>query len=106
MNLNLSPEHLQIVKEILLQHVPNTKVWAFGSRVKFTNEKYADLDLVVVGEQKQPLTRMADLEEAFLESDLPFEVDVLDYCRISENMRAEIGKNYIELQNGTSVQKT
>ena len=102
MKINLSPEHLKIVKEVLLMHVANTQVWAFGSRVKFTNEQFADLDLVLVGERKQSLASMADLEEAFKESDLPFEVDVLDYCTISENMKSEIRKNYLELINSSN----
>ena len=40
---------------------------------------------------------MADLEEAFKESDLPFEVDILDYCNIAEHLKKEINKTYFPL---------
>ncbi len=95
--LSLKPEHMEIVKEILFKFIPNIEVWAFGSRVKFTNKEFADLDLVIVGEQKQSLAIMADLEEAFKESDLPFEVDILDYCNIADHLKKEINKKYMKL---------
>ncbi|HAH54301.1 MAG TPA: hypothetical protein DCM02_03185 [Flavobacterium sp.] len=103
--INLKPEHLKIVKEILFKFIPNTEVWAFGSRVKFTNAEFADLDLVIVAEKKQSLTTMADLEEAFKESDLPFEVDILDYCSIAEHLKKEINKKYMKLIDPKSVKK-
>jgi type I restriction enzyme, S subunit len=96
---------LKIVKEILFKFIPNTEVWAFGSRVKFTNAEFADLDLVIVDEKKQSLTTMADLEEAFKESDLPFEVDILDYCSIAEHLKKEINKKYMKLIDPKSVKE-
>jgi predicted nucleotidyltransferase len=93
-SLNIKPEHLEIVKEILFKFIPDIEVWAFGSRVKFNNKEFADLDLVIVGETKQSLAIMADLEEAFKESDLPFKVDILDYYNISDHLKKEINKTY------------
>jgi type I restriction enzyme, S subunit len=104
-SINLKPEHLKIVKEILFKFIPNTEVWAFGSRVKFTNAEFADLDLVIVDENKQSLTIMADLEEAFEQSDLPFEVDILDYCSIAEHLKKEINKKYMKLIDPKSVKE-
>ena len=49
-NIELSAEQLEIVQDILRQHVPEREVWAFGSRAKHTAKKFSDLDLAVMGD--------------------------------------------------------
>ena len=46
--LDITPENLQIVQQILQQHIPHYPVWAFGSRTKGTAKPYSDLDLAVI----------------------------------------------------------
>ena len=88
--MDLKPHQVEQVRNILQQHVPKAKVYAFGSRVKLTAKAHSDLDLVVVAETEIPLGRMHLLEEAFAESDLPFRVDVLDWHAISAEFREQI----------------
>ena len=88
--MDLKPQQMEQVRNILQQHVPEAKVYAFGSRVKLTAKAHSDLDLVVVAETEIPLGRMHLLEEAFAESDLPFRVDVLDWHAISAEFREQI----------------
>ena len=77
--LDISPEHLETVKTILSQFVPDCEVRAFGSRCNGTARKHSDLDLCVCGNAKLDWKLFADLKDALMESDLPFRVDVLDY---------------------------
>ena len=42
--------------------------------------------------------RLANLQEAFSESDLPFRVDVLDWATTSEDFRRIIDQSYEVLQ--------
>lgn len=44
--LQISEQELKIVQDILTEHLPNTPVWAFCSRVKGNNGCYSDLDLL------------------------------------------------------------
>ena len=88
--MELKPHQVEQVRNILQQHVPEAKVYAFGSRVKLTAKAHSDLDLLVVAETEIPLGRMHLLEEAFAESDLPFRVDVLDWHAISAEFREQI----------------
>ena len=88
--MDLMPQQLEQIKNILQQFVPETKVYAFGSRVGLTAKAHSDLDLVIVGESGIPLKRMQLLEEAFSESDLPFRVDVVDWHAISVEFREQI----------------
>jgi predicted nucleotidyltransferase len=96
--INLRPDHLEIVKNILAAHVPEAEVRAFGSRVTSTAVDYSDLDLVIVGDRKTDRQTLYLLEEAFEESELPFRVDVLDWHRISESFRKVIGAGYEVVQ--------
>lgn len=88
--IDLRPDLLVIVQEILQRLVPAFEVRAFGSRQKWTAKDTSDLDLVVVGSQRLPLKTMASLKEAFEESILPMRVDVLDWNAISEEFRRVI----------------
>ena len=48
--IDLNPNHLETVKAILAEHVPECEVRAFGSRATWTAKDYSDLDLAIVGE--------------------------------------------------------
>ncbi|MDO5638556.1 MAG: nucleotidyltransferase domain-containing protein [Neisseria sp.] len=92
--LDLKPEYLAMVVEILQRHFPEYPVWAFGSRVKGGARPFSDLDLVVVADTPLPLRRLALAEEDFSASDLPYRVDLLDWAGLSEEFRQIIRARY------------
>jgi type I restriction enzyme S subunit len=96
--IDLSPSQLDTVKQTLARHVPGCEVRAFGSRVKWTAKSYSDLDLAIVGTAKLKPGQLADLSEAFAESDLPFRVDLLDWHAISESFRKVIEEKFEVVQ--------
>ena len=96
--IDIKPAHLQTVRRILAEHVPDCEVRAFGSRVKGEAKSYSDLDLVVICQQTLDADHLRHLKEAFEESDLPFRVDVLDWNRISESFRKVIKQEYKVIQ--------
>ena len=85
--LNISPTHLESVKTILSNFVPDCEVRAFGSRCNGTAREHSDLDLCVCGNEKLDWKLLANLKDALMESDLPFRVDVLDYHAMPEHFR-------------------
>lgn len=96
--IDLKPNHLETVKRILAEHVPECEVRAFGSRATRTAKDYSDLDLAVVGVHVLDSDSLRRLKEAFEESDLPFRVDVLDWNAISESFREVIERKFEVLQ--------
>ena len=96
--IDLSPNHLKTVKQILAEHVPACEVRAFGSRVTLSAKKYSDLDLAVVGVTALDRSTLARLKEAFEDSDLPIQVDVLDWQEIPQSFREIIARDYAVLQ--------
>ncbi len=98
MQLILSPEELTEVKRILQVHVPTFPVWAFGSRVTGNCRKFSDLDIAVITKEPLSLSCMADLQDAFSESDLVFKVDVVDWATTSDAFRKIIEEQKIVIQ--------
>ncbi|MGN7610538.1 nucleotidyltransferase family protein [Magnetococcales bacterium HHB-1] len=95
--IDIRPDHWEIVRSILKEHIPDREVWAFGSRAKWIARKYSDLDLCILGKESLDLERQACLEEAFSESDLPFKVDVVDWASTAESFRKIIEKERVIL---------
>ncbi len=96
-HLNLSPNDLAEVKAILKQHVPEREVWAYGSRVNGKGHDASDLDLVIrnPSELQNPIENLAELKQAFIDSNLPFLVDLMDWSGLPLHFREEIKKRHV-----------
>lgn len=104
--IDVSAAHLQIILDILKAHAPECEVRAFGSRVKRTAKNYSDLDLVIVGRTKLPFQKLAALQTAFEESDLPYRIDVLDWHTISPEFQKIIEQGYEVIQEPHRIQQS
>lgn len=97
--LDIRPDHLQIVRDILQKHVPQYEVWAFGSRAKWTAKEYSDLDLCIVSDKPLSFSVLGAIGEDFSESDLPWKVDVVDWATTSPSFRKIIERNKVILKS-------
>ena len=79
MNLQLEERHHKIIQQILIKYPYH--FYAYGSRVKGTAWKYSDLD--VCYQEEVPLSIISQIREQFAESNLPFEVELVNW----EHMR-------------------
>ncbi len=100
--LDLPQKYLQQVQVLLLEHMPSVEVWAYGSRVTGGGHEASDLDLVLRNSADLRAENRAihDLKEAFIESNLPIRVDVMDWARIPESFRREIERAHVVVQDG------
>jgi len=96
--IDIAPDHLRIVMDILRNQVPGLTVWAFGSRATGDAKPYSDLDLVIIGDTPLPLATWAALADAFSESDLPWRVDIIDWSTTSDAFRDIIARDKVVLQ--------
>lgn len=103
--IDISPNDLTTVKNILDKYVPEYEIRAFGSRVTWTAKESSDLDLVVMTDKPLAIMRLADLKEAFSESDLPFKVDVVDWAATKEGFRKIIEKQAVLLRDQISSEQ-
>ena len=94
--IDITAEQRRTVLALLNRHLPGTTVWACGSRVKWTSRPESDLDLVAFARPEQS-ARVADLREAFEESNLPFRVDLFVWDETPESFRARIEAEHVML---------
>ena len=99
--IDIRPGDLEKVLTILDRHLPGREVRAFGSRIGGKAKAFSDLDLVVMGAESLPDSVMADVREAFRESDLPFKVDVVDWATTRDSFRRIIEQEFVVVrENG------
>lgn len=96
--IDLLPEHLEQVREILRRLVPDLRVIVFGSRVSGGAKPFSDLDLMLVSEKPLDWRLLCELRLAFSESDLPLVVDLLDRNDLSEAMVCLLERQGVILQ--------
>ena len=94
--IDITAEQRRTVLALLNRHLPDTTVWACGSRVKWTSRPESDLDLVVFARPEQS-AQAAELREAFEESDLPFRVDLFVWDEVPVSFRSRIEDDYVML---------
>ena len=97
--IDLSEQHLMTVRSILQTTVPSVEAFAFGSRVRELNsvskvKKHSDVDIAL--EPAHPLgwRVLADVREAFEESDLPMRVDVIDWSVCTDDFKHHVVNKY------------
>ena len=96
-NIDLSISQREEVAALLQRYLPNTEVWAYGSRAKFTAKPHSDLDMVAFAAKEQSQA-VADLREAFEEGCLPFRVNLFVWDEIPEEFHRNIEKERVVLQ--------
>nr|VFJ44200.1 MAG: type I restriction enzyme, S subunit [Candidatus Kentron sp. FW]VFJ58221.1 MAG: type I restriction enzyme, S subunit [Candidatus Kentron sp. FW] len=99
MPLDLRPDHLAIVREILHRHAPDREVWALGSRVRGTARAASDLDLCIGGNQSMGFERLGRLRDAFSASALPFRVDVVEWAGTGEFFRKVVKRDGVVVKS-------
>ena len=98
--LDMQPQHLALLRELLKQHLPHAEVWGYGSRVNGNGHEASDLDLVVrqPADLKQETPQLGEMREAFIESNLPIRVEVVDWARVPASFHREIEQAYVMVQ--------
>ena len=101
--LQLPARYLVMVQDILREHLPQADVWAYGSRVHGDSYEASDLDLVARDpvDLCREIPALWSVQQAFVDSDLPIIVQIVDWARISRAFHAEIEAGYVVIQAGT-----
>ena len=92
--LDITVAQRNLLRSLLQQHLPNTTVWAYGSRVNGQAHSASDLDLVAFALPSQSAA-IAELREALEESNLPFRVDLFVWEQVPESFRESIRESYV-----------
>lgn len=93
--LSIEPKYLEMLLDILKNFCPNSKVYAYGSRISGKSHDGSDLDLVIKNFPSDK--RLFELKELLSESNIPFLIDVNIYENLPQSFQEEIDKNNVEL---------
>lgn len=87
---NVAPEDKAKITGLISALIPKAKIILFGSRARGTNSPRADIDVAV--DAGIPLPRVAiDEAKSVIEgSNIMYRVDVVDFNRLSPEMRDSI----------------
>ncbi len=95
--MQIAPAELSIVKSIL-QKV-DASVYLFGSRARGNGRRDSDLDICLKGSRGEiPLEVMDQLREDFINSSLPYQVDLVDYIQLNEVFLNNIETEFIQIK--------
>ena len=97
-SIAIAPEEASIVLKILEERIPDRAVWIFGSRAKNRARRRSDLDLAIGGSEPLPLDLYLDLKDEFLDSDLPYFVDLVDLTTITPEFMRCIESDFVPVQ--------
>jgi predicted nucleotidyltransferase len=97
LEIDLRPEHLQAVQDLIRKYLPGIAVWAYGSRVNMTARDNSDLDLVAFT-ASSTAAAVSALRDAFDESNIPFLIDLHVWNEIPVNFHDQIQRRYVEIQ--------
>jgi len=92
--IDLTAEHLTLLKTIIAEHLSECEIRLFGSRANGTAKPYSDIDIALKCAEPIDRRTMQRLREALQESALPMRVDLIDWHGISEEFRGVIKKGY------------
>jgi hypothetical protein len=92
--VRIEPGHLDEVRRILAFWAPGVRAYAYGSRVHgYGFKPSSDLDLCLRDRERVSVRVVQRLKDAFMLSDIPFRVDVVDWHDLGEDFRRIIGKD-------------
>jgi uncharacterized protein len=91
--LQLEERHLKIIHQILSKY--SYSFYAYGSRVKGTARKYSDLDLCY--REEVPSVMVRKIKEEFAESNLPFEVELVNWYHMNPEFQELIKKDLLKI---------
>jgi predicted nucleotidyltransferase len=95
--LDVTSDQLELVRSILSQFVPGSRVVAFGSRATGNSKPFSDLDLVIYSRVPLAIEVLANLRMAFSESNLPFKVDLIESHELTPQFLQSISKSGIQI---------
>lgn len=91
--LDLEPKYIDFIKETVLEEIPNSEIYIFGSRVQGNALEYSDVDIALKSEAKIPIETILKLRVKFENSTFPYKVDIVDLKNLKEGFRRIIEKD-------------
>ena len=94
--IDLDEKYIKFIKKAFDERLTNYKLYLFGSRAKGRARKYSDIDLAADSAELTDKIK-SDLEIYFIDSTIPYEIDIVDLNKINDNFKNLIKDDLTEL---------
>lgn len=91
--MSTTEKYKKIIYPIILKHLPDVKIIAYGSRARGDDVAGSDIDIALDAGKKIDNTIMTKIYFDLEDSDLPIKYDLVDFYAVSERMQKEILKD-------------
>ena len=99
--MHIEPAHLAEARRILAFWAPGVPAYAYGSRVHGRGlKRTSDLDLCLRGQERLPVKSVQRVKDAFMLSDIPYRVEVVDWHDLPEDFRTVIERDLTSFTAG------
>jgi len=90
-------KYLAKVRQIILTKLENynVQVYLFGSRARGDAQITSDVDVAILPNEPLPIGLLSDLRESLFESNIPYQVDLVDLSSSDENFKQRVLKEGI-----------
>lgn len=87
---NVKEKYKSKILEIIKKLLPTCTIYLFGSRANGTVSFASDIDVAIDNKEQIPMKILGEIQEQLEESNIPFEVDVVDLQRTDEKFRNKV----------------
>jgi uncharacterized protein len=91
----LNPKYKDELIAIIKKHLPECRIYLFGSQARETSTQGSDIDLAIDCGATAPQRLMSQIREDIEESNIPYFVDVVDFCEASDTFKEQIIKDMV-----------
>lgn len=95
----LDRKTIEEIKRILFRHLDPQKhqAFIFGSRAMGSGKKFSDIDIGIISPEKIGAELLGNIREESENSNLPYNIDIVDFNTVSERFRNFALKKIIKL---------
>ena len=91
----IKKEYKEKLIKLIEKHLPNAKIYLFGSRATGAHSKSSDIDIAIDANKKADKNKIALIRLSINDLNIPFDVDIVDFNSVPEKMRNRIEKEKI-----------
>ena len=95
MNNSLDEKIKQKIIGVISALIPEARIYLFGSRARGGNAPYADIDIALDAGKELPMIDVDEVKSMFKESNIIYNIDVVDLYQVNNAMREQILKDKV-----------
>ena len=92
-------EYKEKIIKLINKHLPNAKIYLFGSRATNQEQDTSDIDIAIDLGKPAPQHKIALIKLSIDDLNIPLDIDIVDIYKIPETFKKDINKEKIIWKN-------